>query len=117
MSGVRVESLVLHQRSRSLEVGFDTGEVFHLPCEYLRVNSPSAEVQGHHPSQRVLVAGKREVNVIGIDPVGQYGVLLRFDDGHDTGIFSWDTLYRLGREQAESWPRYLAELEARGLQR
>lgn len=117
MSGPRVESLLLHQRSRTLEVGFDTGEIFQLPCEYLRVNSPSAEVQGHHPSQRVLVSGKREVNIVGIDPVGHYGVLLRFDDGHDTGIYSWQTLYQLGREQAEAWPRYLAELEAKGLSR
>lgn len=117
MSGVRVEGLRLHQLSRVLEVEFDTGEVFHLPCEYLRINSPSAEVQGHHPSQRVLVSGKSQVNVVGIDPVGHYGVLLRFDDGHDTGIYSWDALYRLGKEQAEAWPRYLAELAEKGLSR
>jgi len=117
MSGPRVDSLLLHQTSRVLEVGFDTGEVFHLPCEYLRVNSPSAEVQGHHPSQRVLVSGKSAVNIVGIDPVGHYGVLLRFDDGHDTGIFSWETLYRLGKEMEAAWPRYLAELEAAGLKR
>lgn len=117
MSAPQVEGLRLHTLSRVLEVSFDTGEVFHLPCEYLRVNSPSAEVQGHHPSQRVLVHGKAQVGIRAIETVGNYGVLLRFDDGHDTGIYSWDTLYRLGREQAEAWPRYLAELEAKGLSR
>lgn len=114
---VRVESITLHKASHMLEVGFDTGEVFRLPCEYLRVNSPSAEVQGHGPSQRVLVHGKRDVNIAAIEPVGQYGVLLRFDDGHDTGIFSWNTLYTLGKDQAESWERYLAALIAAGKSR
>jgi DUF971 family protein len=117
VTGPRVESLTLHRASHVLEVGFDTGEMFRLPCEYLRINSPSAEVQGHGPGQRVLVAGKRDVNIAAIEPVGHYGVLLRFDDGHDTGIFSWSTLYELGRGQAEAWPVYLAALEAAGLQR
>lgn len=117
MNTPAVEAITLHQQSRVLEVAFASGEVFRLPCEYLRVNSPSAEVQGHGPSQRVLVAGKREVNLVGIDPVGHYGVLLRFDDGHDTGIYSWGTLYQLGREQAERWQRYLAELTVAGLGR
>ena len=117
MSGVQVTGITLHQSSRVLEVGFDTGEVFRLPCEYLRVNSPSAEVQGHGPDQKVLVYGKRMVNIVGIDQVGHYGVLLRFDDGHDTGIFSWQTLYQLGRDQAEAWSRYLAELSAAGRSR
>ena len=117
MSGPVVTAITLHQASRRLEVGFDTGEVFFRPCEYLRVNSPSAEVQGHGPDQRVLVYGKRDVNIVGIDQVGHYGVLLRFDDGHDTGIFSWQTLYQLGREQAENWDHYLAELDAAGRSR
>jgi DUF971 family protein len=117
VSGPRVESITLHRASHVLEVGFDTGEVFRLPCEYLRVNSPSAEVQGHGPGQRVLVAGKRDVNIAASEPVGHYGVLLRFDDGHDTGIYSWTTLYELGRGQAEGWSAYLAALEAAGLQR
>ena len=115
--GATVESLVLHRQSRQLEVAFSDGQRFMLPCEYLRVNSPSAEVQGHHPSQRVLVAGKREVNISAIDTVGHYAVCLRFTDGHASGIYSWETLYRLGIEQAERWPAYLAELERAGLSR
>lgn len=117
MSGPLVTAITLHRASHVLEVGFDTGEVFRLPCEYLRVNSPSAEVQGHGPGQRVLVGGKRNVNIDAIDPVGHYGVLLRFDDGHDTGIYSWTTLYDLGREQPEKWEQYLAALQAAGMQR
>ena len=117
MSGPRPTGLVLHQASHVLEVSFDTGEIFRLPAEYLRVNSPSAEVQGHGPSQKVLVAGKRDVNIAAIEPVGHYAVLLRFTDGHDTGIFSWNTLYELGRDQAESWTKYLAALESAGLSR
>jgi DUF971 family protein len=107
----------LHQQSRVLEVGFEDGSVFRLPCEYLRVNSPSAEVQGHGPDQRVTVPGKRQVNIRAINPVGNYAVLLVFDDGHQTGIYSWDTLYTLGREQAQRWAAYLAELDAQGLSR
>lgn len=117
MSGPRPTNIVLHKASHVLEVGFDTGEAFRLPCEYLRVESPSAEVQGHGPEQKVLVAGKRHVGVAAIEPVGQYGVLLRFDDGHDTGIYSWRLLYQLGREQAERWDAYLAAIEAAGLSR
>ena len=117
MSNPRPTGLTLHKASHVLEVEFDTGEVFRLPAEYLRVNSPSAEVQGHGPGQKVLVAGKRDVNVAGIDPVGHYAVLLRFDDGHDTGIFSWVTLYELGRAQEHAWPKYLAALDAAGLSR
>jgi DUF971 family protein len=109
--------IVLHRASKVLEVAFDNGERFRLPCEYLRVNSPSAEVQGHGPGQKVLVAGKREVNIDAIEPVGHYGVLLRFDDGHATGIFGWDTLLELGQRYDTAWPAYLAELEAKGLSR
>lgn len=114
MSGPRPTSIVMHQASRVLEVGFDTGEVFRLPAEYLRVESPSAEVQGHGPSQKILVGGKREVNIKAIESVGQYAILLRFDDGHDTGIFSWRYLHELGREQAERWDSYLALMAAAG---
>jgi DUF971 family protein len=117
VSQPRVESITLHRASQVLEVGFDSGEVFRLSCEYLRVHSPSAEVQGHGPGQQVLVTGKHGVNIDAIEPVGHYGVLLRFDDGHDTGIYSWSTLYQLGREQAERWERYLAALEAAGASR
>jgi DUF971 family protein len=107
----------LHQQSRVLEVGFEDGSSFRLPCEYLRVNSPSAEVQGHGPDQRVTVPGKRQVNISAIQPVGHYAVLLVFDDGHQTGIYSWETLYDLGRGQETRWAEYLAELEAKGLSR
>lgn len=109
--------LRLHRASRVLEVAFDTGERFRLPCEYLRVESPSAEVQGHAPSQKVLVAGKADVAIDAIEPVGQYAVLLRFSDGHATGIFSWDVLHRLGREYDTRWPAYLDALAAAGLRR
>ncbi|MCZ3115086.1 DUF971 domain-containing protein, partial [Acinetobacter baumannii] len=84
--------------SRVLEIGFDTGESFRLPFEYLRVYSPSAEVQGHGPGQEVLQTGKRDVNVTAVEPVGNYAILIRFSDGHDSGIYSWDLLYRLGVE-------------------
>ena len=117
MSAPRPLSIVLHRASRILEVGFDSGENFRLPCEYLRVESPSAEVQGHGPGQKVLVSGKREVNIDAIEPVGQYGVLLRFSDGHATGIFSWPVLHELGREQETRWAAYLAALDAAGLAR
>ncbi|MGQ0799706.1 MAG: gamma-butyrobetaine hydroxylase-like domain-containing protein [Pseudomarimonas sp.] len=117
MSGPRPTSIVMHQASRVLEVGFDTGEVFRLPAEYLRVESPSAEVQGHGPSQKILVGGKRNVNVMKIESVGQYAILLRFNDGHDTGIYSWRLLHELGREQAERWDKYLAAMAAAGMER
>lgn len=109
--------LRLHQRSKVLEVAYDTGEVFKLPCELLRVLSPSAEVQGHGPGQRVLQAGKREVNITAIHPVGNYAVLLEFDDGHRTGIYSWTYLYELGTHQSDYWQRYLDELAAAGAER
>lgn len=117
MSNPRPTGLTLHKASHVLEVEFDTGEIFRLPAEYLRVNSPSAEVQGHGPGQKVLVAGKRDVNIAAIEPIGHYAVLLRFDDGHDTGIFSWTTLFELGSAQDVEWPRYLAALETAGLSR
>jgi DUF971 family protein len=113
----RPTGITLHRASRVLEVEFDTGEIFLLPCEYLRVHSPSAEVQGHGPDQRVLQVGKEAVNIADIAPVGQYGVLLKFDDGHDTGIFSWSVLYGLGRHQAENWQLYLDALAAAGKSR
>lgn len=117
MSGPRPTGITLHQASHVLEVAFDDGQVFRLPAEYLRVNSPSAEVQGHGPGQKVLVGGKRDVNIRAIEPVGHYAVLLRFTDGHDTGIYSWSTLHELGRTQAESWAKYEAALAAAGLTR
>ena len=113
----RVTAITLHRASHMLEVGFDTGETFQLPCEYLRTHSPSAEVQGHSPSQRVLQHGKRDVNIAAIEPVGHYGVLLKFDDGHSTGIFSWSVLYELGRNQAQNWQAYLDALATAGQSR
>lgn len=113
----RPTGITLHRSSHILEVEFDSGETFRLPCEYLRVNSPSAEVQGHGPGQRVLQHGKRNVNVLEIDPVGHYGILLKFDDGHDTGIYSWDVLHDLGVNQEANWREYLAALDEAGLSR
>ena len=117
MTAPRPTEIVLHRTARALEVAFDSGERFKLPAEYLRTHSPSAEVQGHGPGQRVLVGGKGAVNIAAIEPVGQYAVLLRFDDGHDTGIFAWDTLYALGRDQARNWQGYLDALQRAGLSR
>jgi DUF971 family protein len=110
-------TITLHRASHVLEVGFDSGETFRLPAEYLRVHSPSAEVQGHGPGQRTLVAGKRDVNIDAVEPVGNYAVLLRFDDGHASGIFSWDVLHTLGCDHAHNWQAYLDALERAGLRR
>ena len=113
----RPTDIVLHRASHALEVAFDDGSRFTLPCEYLRVESPSAEVQGHGPGQKVLVAGKRDVNIAGIEPIGNYAVLLRFDDGHDSGLYSWSYLRELGLEQEARWTAYLEALESRRLSR
>ncbi|MCX7556322.1 DUF971 domain-containing protein [Xanthomonadaceae bacterium JHOS43] len=113
----RPTDLILHRAARLLEVVFDDGTRYQLPAEYLRVNSPSAEVQGHGPGQKVLVAGKRDVGIVGIEPVGNYAVLLRFSDGHASGIYSWGTLYAMGRDHDHSWAEYLAALETAGLSR
>jgi DUF971 family protein len=110
-------NITLHRASHVLEVGFDSGETFRMPCEYLRVNSPSAEVQGHGPGQRVLQHGKRHVNIDAIEPVGHYGVLLKFDDGHNSGIYSWSVLHELGRNHAQNWQTYLDALAAARLSR
>ena len=90
-----------------LHITYDDGKQFALPCEYLRVSSPSAEVRGHNGVGAVLVTGKQDVNIIGIDPVGNYAVRLVFDDGHDSGIYSWDILYSLGVNQEQNWQEYL----------
>ena len=117
MTAPRPTQLTLHQASHVLEVAFDDGRSFRLPYEYLRVESPSAEVQGHGPGQKILVAGKRNVGVRAVDPMGHYGVLLRFDDGHDTGIYTWTLLRTLGEEMDTRWANYLAAVEAAGLSR
>jgi DUF971 family protein len=109
--------LRLSQQGRLLRITFDSGERFELTAEYLRVMSPSAEVQGHSPSERRLVAGKERVAIIKIDPVGHYAVRLSFDDLHNTGLYSWDYLYTLARENNQRWRVYLAELAAKGLDR
>jgi len=109
--------ITLLRASHVLEVRFEDGESFRLPAEYLRVNSPSAEVQGHGPGQKVLVDGKADVNIDEIVPVGNYAVLLKFSDGHQTGIYSWDVLYELGSDQPSNWAAYLAALDAAGKQR
>ncbi len=116
-STARPTDIKLHQKSRILEVTFDDGCHFEMPCEYLRVYSPSAEVRGHGPGQEVLQIGKENVNIDAIDPVGTYAVVFRFDDGHDTGIYSWDTLYDLGKNKSKYWHDYLRRLEDAGKQR
>lgn len=117
MKRLKPTEIKLHKQSRILEVTFNNGKTFHLSCEYLRVYSPSAEVQGHGPGQEVLQYGKERVNIWAIEPVGHYAVILRFDDGHDTGIYSWDLLYELGVNQNRYWQAYLERLEQAGYQR
>ena len=107
----------LHQKSRILEIAFADGKTFRLPCEFLRVYSPSAEVRGHGPGQEVLQSGKRNVEITRIEPVGQYAVQLHFSDGHATGIYSWDLLYDYGVNQDEMWRSYLKRMEAAGASR
>ncbi|MBX6369279.1 MAG: DUF971 domain-containing protein [Rhodospirillales bacterium] len=107
----------LVKAEKVLEIDFDDGKSFRLPAEYLRVESPSAEVQGHGPGQKQLVAGRRHVGIMEVEPVGNYAVRLKFDDLHDTGIYSWRYLYQLGMEQEARWADYLAALEKAGLSR
>ena len=107
----------LHRKSRTLEIHFDDGQAFHLSAEYLRVYSPSAEVMGHGAGQRKVPLGKEDVGIQQVRAVGHYAVILEFDDGHDTGIYSWDTLYKLGTNYANLWSAYLLELEAEGCPR
>jgi DUF971 family protein len=109
--------LRLDRATRVLHVSFDDGVTYALPAEYLRVESPSAEVQGHSPDQKQIVAGRRGVAIVGIEPVGHYAVRLVFDDRHDSGIYSWTYLAELGREQDRRWAAYLDALAVRGLSR
>ena len=109
--------LRLHKNKRTLTVVFDNGERFDLPAEYLRVKSPSAEVQGHSPDERKTVAGKRNVAIIEVQPIGNYAVRLVFDDLHSTGIYSWSYLRELGQRHDAYWRDYLDELAAKGLSR
>jgi DUF971 family protein len=107
----------LREQGKLLQIAFDDGQSFALTAEYLRVMSPSAEVQGHSAAQRRLVAGKAGVGIIKIEPVGHYAVRLSFDDLHDTGLYSWDYLYGLAVEQPQKWSAYLAELAEKGMSR
>ena len=111
------ESLTLHGQSRVLEVGFSNGETFRIPFELMRVYSPSAEVQGHGPGQEVLQTGKRQVDIVALEPVGNYAVQPTFSDGHDSGIFTWDYLYQLGRHETDLWQEYNDRLAAAGVDR
>jgi DUF971 family protein len=107
MSDPVATEIKVRSRSRLLEVSFDDGRHFELPFEFLRVHSPSAEVKGHGPGQEVLVLGKENVGIRAVEPVGQYAVKIVFDDGHDTGLFTWKYLHELGRDRQALWERYL----------
>jgi len=114
MSDPLATEIRLRNRSRVLEVSFSDGSRFELPFEFLRVHSPSAEVKGHGPGQEVLVLGKENVGIRAVEPVGQYAVKLVFDDGHDTGLFTWKYLHELGRDRSVLWDRYLKRRAAAG---
>jgi DUF971 family protein len=105
----------LRRQSRVLEVAFDDGQTFSLPFEYLRVYSPSAEVRGHGPGQETLQLGKHEVQVVRVEPIGNYAVRLDFDDGHNTGLYTWAYLYELGTTHAAKWQQYLERLQKLGI--
>ena len=107
----------LHQKSRLMEITYSDGRRFELSYEFLRVHSPSAEVRGHGPGEEVLQTGKRNVDVVSVEPVGSYAIQPKFSDGHDTGLYSWDYLYDLGINRDEMWQRYLKRLEAAGADR
>jgi DUF971 family protein len=109
--------ITLHQKSQVLEISFADGKCFRLPSEFLRVYSPSAEVRGHGPGQEVLQAGKKNVQITAVEPVGHYAIQLRFSDGHDTGIYSWDLLYDYGMRQDAMWQEYLRRLASAGASR
>jgi DUF971 family protein len=111
-SQIQATELKLRTQSRVLEVAFQDGARFELPFEYLRTHSPSAEVKGHGPGQEVLVLGKQNVGIKGIEPVGQYAVKLVFDDGHDSGLFTWKYLRELGENRKTYWAKYLARVSA-----
>ena len=113
----RPTEIRLKREEKTLEIDFEDGKSFCLPAELLRVESPSAEVQGHGPSQKTLVAGRRHVGIMAVEPVGNYAIRIKFDDMHDTGIYSWDTLYDYGQRQEEMWQDYLNAIEAESLSR
>jgi DUF971 family protein len=116
-TGPRPTEIKVRRAEKTLEIAFDDGTAFSLPAEYLRVESPSAEVQGHGPGQKILVAGRRHVGIADVEAVGNYAIRIMFDDLHDTGIFSWRYLYQLGEEHETRWPEFLSAVEAAGLSR
>jgi DUF971 family protein len=116
-TGPRPTEIKVRRAEKTLEIAFDDGTAFSLPAEYLRVESPSAEVQGHGPGQKILVAGRRHVGIADVEAVGNYAIRIMFDDLHDTGIFSWRYLYQLGEEHDTRWPEFLSAVEAEGLSR
>lgn len=113
----RPKEIRLKREEKVLEVDFEDGKTFSLPAELLRVESPSAEVQGHGPGQKTIIAGRRHVGILDVETVGNYAIRINFDDLHDTGIYSWDTLYDYGQRQDELWQDYLDALKAQGLSR
>ncbi|MBC6414401.1 MAG: DUF971 domain-containing protein [Chromatiales bacterium] len=117
MSNVQLDEIHLHQNSRVLELIFTNGKRFNLSCEYLRVYSPSAEVSGHGPGQEVLQVGKEDINITSLEPVGNYAIKIIFDDGHSSGIYSWDYLYDLGINYDRKWQNYLQRLKDAGFER
>ncbi|MDH4273808.1 MAG: DUF971 domain-containing protein [Gammaproteobacteria bacterium] len=117
MPGPVPVDIKLHQTSKVLEVAFDDGAHFNLPCEFLRVYSPSAEVRGHGPGEEVLQLGKQDVNIEAIEPMGMYAIKLKFTDGHDTGIYSYELLYEYGKHKDQLWQEYLDKLRAAGHKR
>ena len=114
MTMLNPTEITLHQQSKLLEIAFDDGSRYRLPYEFLRVHSPSAAVRGHGPSQEVLQVGKQDVNVIDVQPVGSYAIKVTFDDGHNTGLYSWDYLNELGKYQDALWHEYLCKLAEAG---
>ena len=114
---IQPTALTVHMQSKLLEVSFDDGQTFRIPFELLRVYSPSAEVQGHGPGQEVLQTGKRNVDIVGLEPVGHYAVQPTFSDGHESGIYAWDYLYALGSRQEVLWQQYLDRLVEAGVDR
>ncbi len=117
MSSPKPTEINFHKVSRILELAFNDGSRFRLPAEYLRVYSPSAEVQGHGPGQEILQIGKEDVNITQLEPVGHYAIKLAFDDNHDTGLYSWEYLYQLGAHYEKKWQSYLERLQAAGYTR
>ena len=122
MAGLQAKSptptaLTVHSQSRILEIAFSDGAQFKIPFELMRIYSPSAEVQGHGPGQEILQTGKREVNMVELEPIGNYAVKPVFSDGHESGLFTWDYLYHLGADQTQLWADYERRLQAAGLAR